>query len=103
MMPAIHPRMSSAPTAEAPAFTGRSRFPVPVAAATSTVVVASTVVGAALTHVVQVPGDGGLAAILWNLLVWAVPGAIAGAFIGTALQGRVPARAAQAFFAGLSR
>jgi uncharacterized membrane protein YfcA len=84
-----------------PALTGRSRFPVPVAAATSTVVVASTVVGAALTHLVQMTRDGGLAAIPWNLLVWAVPGAIVGAFIGTALQGRVPARAAQAFFAGL--
>jgi uncharacterized membrane protein YfcA len=42
-----------------------------------------------------------LAAIPWNLLVWAVPGAIIGAVIGTALQGRIPARAAQAFFAGL--
>jgi hypothetical protein len=84
-----------------PALTGRSRFPVPVAAATSTVVVASTVVGAAVTHLVRLARDGGLAAIPWNLLVWAVPGAIIGAVIGTALQGRIPARAAQAFFAGL--
>lgn len=34
-------------------------------------------------------------------LVWAVPGAVIGAVVGTHLQGRVPDRAAQLFFAGL--
>lgn len=73
-------------------------YPVPVAAATSTVVVASTVVAAAATHLVELIAKGGLDAVPWNLLAWAVPGAVVGAFIGTHLQGRVPERAARRFF-----
>jgi uncharacterized protein len=84
-----------------PGLVQRSRFPVAVAAATSTVIVAGTVAGAATTHLVQLAMEGGLDAIPWNLLVWAVPGAIIGAFIGTRLQGRVSERAARLFFAGL--
>jgi uncharacterized membrane protein YfcA len=84
-----------------PGLIRRSRYPVPVAAATSTVVVAGTVVGAALTHMVQLAIEGGLTAIPWNLIVWAVPGAITGAFIGTALQGRISARAIRLFFGAL--
>jgi uncharacterized protein len=72
-----------------PPLVRRSRFPVPVAAATSTLIVAGTVVGAAATHLVQLVAAGGLAAIPWNLLVWAVPGAVTGAMLGTRLQGRV--------------
>jgi uncharacterized membrane protein YfcA len=84
-----------------PALVRRSRFPLPVAAATSTVVVGATVAGAAVTHVIQLLREGGLTAVPWNLLVWAVPGAVVGAVVGTHLQGRVPDRAAQLFFAGL--
>jgi uncharacterized membrane protein YfcA len=84
-----------------PALVQRLRFPVPVAAATSTVVVAGTVAGAATTHLVQLVMEGGLSAIPWNLLVWAVPGSIIGAFMGTRLQGRVSERVARLFFAGL--
>lgn len=62
----------------------RSCFPVPVAAATSTVVM-----------------RGGIAAIPWNLIVWAVPGAVMGAFIGTRLHGRVNEHAARLFFLAL--
>lgn len=79
----------------------RVGMPVPVAAATSVIVVASTVVGAAATHFVQLVSAGGLAAIPWNLIVWAVPGAITGAQIGSRLQGRVPERASNRFFAVL--
>lgn len=57
-----------------PGLVRRSRFPVEVAAATSTVIVAGTVTGAAGTHLVQLASEGGLGAIPWNLLVWAVPG-----------------------------
>ena len=46
-----------------PGLVRRSRFPLAVAAATSTVVVAGTVVGAALTHMVQLAAHGGLSAI----------------------------------------
>jgi len=84
-----------------PALVRRSRLPVPVAAATSTVVVAGTVAGAAVTHLIQLTFEGGLSAIPWNLIVWAVPGSILGAYLGTRLQGRVSERLARYFFAGL--
>jgi uncharacterized membrane protein YfcA len=84
-----------------PALVRRSRFPVAIAAATSTLVVAGTVTGAAATHLVQLVATGGLAAIPWNLLVWAVPGAVAGAMVGTRLQGRVREDTARRFFTAL--
>lgn len=84
-----------------PTLVRRSRVPVPVAAATSTLVVAITVVGAAVTHLVQLVRQGGLVAIPWNLIIWGVPGAIIGASLGTRLQGRVSERATRRFFAGL--
>ena len=77
----------------------RMRVPVPVAAATSTLVVAGTVVGAALTHVIQLTADGGISATPWNLVVWAVPGAIVGAQIGSRLQGRFAEGRTELFFA----
>lgn len=82
-----------------PGLVRRSHYPVAVAAATSTVVVAGTVVGAALTHLVQLYGEGGLTAIPWNLVVWAAPGAVVGAHLGTRLQGRVSESASRLFFA----
>lgn len=42
-----------------PGLVRRSRIPAPVAAATSTVVVAATVLGAALTHLVELAREGG--------------------------------------------
>jgi uncharacterized membrane protein YfcA len=84
-----------------PSLVRRSRFPVPVAAATSTVVVAGTVVGAASTHMVQLVLEGGFSAVPWNLIVWAVPGALLGATIGTRLQGHVDERRSKFFFTGL--
>jgi uncharacterized membrane protein YfcA len=84
-----------------PGLIRRSRFPAPVAAATSTVVVAGTVVGAALTHMTQLAADGGFTAIPWNLIVWAVPGAILGAVVGTGLQGKISSRATRWFFTAL--
>ena len=44
---------------------------------------------------------GGLSAIPWNLIVWAVPGAFIGAWFGTHLQGRISERASRIFFASL--
>ncbi len=84
-----------------PGLVRRSHFPIAVAAATSTVVVAGTVVGAALTHMVQLAADGGFSAIPWNLIVWAVPGAVLGAVLGTGLQGKVSPRVTRWFFSGL--
>jgi len=84
-----------------PGLIRRARFPIAVAAATSTVVVAGTVVGAALTHMVQLAAHGGLAAIPWTLIVWAVPGAVLGAVLGTGLQGKVSPGLTRWFFGGL--
>lgn len=84
-----------------PGLVRRSGFPLPVAAATSTVVVAAPVAGAALTHLVELGREGGFSAIPWNLLVWAVPGAVGSAYIGTFRQGRVPERATRLGLAGL--
>ena len=84
-----------------PLLVRRSRFPVPVAAATSTVIVAGTVAGAAGTHLIELVREGGLGAIPWNLIAWAAPGSVIGAFIGTRLQGKVSEKLARRFFAGL--
>ena len=84
-----------------PGLVRRSHFPLAVAAATSTVVVAGTVVGAATMHMVQLAADGGLSAIPWNLIVWSVPGSILGAVLGTGLQGKVSPRVTRWFFGGL--
>lgn len=84
-----------------PGLVRRSGYPVAVAAATSTVVVAATVVGAAGMHLVTLFQEGGLAAIPWNLLVWAIPGSILGALLGSRLQGRIDERVANRFFAAL--
>lgn len=84
-----------------PALVRRSHFPVPVAAATSTVIVASTVTGGAVTHLVQLLMEGGVRAIAWNLLVWAIPGSVIGALVGTKLEGRVSEKASRLFFSGL--
>jgi uncharacterized membrane protein YfcA len=84
-----------------PTLVRRSQFPVPVAAATSTLVVAGTVLGAALTHLVQLAREGGLNAIPWSLICWGVPGAIIGATIGTRLHGRVSERSTRLFFSSL--
>lgn len=84
-----------------PPLVRRSRSAVPVAAATSTVIVAGTVVGAAATHLIELLKEGGVGAIPWNLIVWAVPGAIIGALVGTRLQGRISERVSRMFFAAL--
>jgi len=89
------------PVATLPGLVRRSHFPIAVAAATSTVVVAGTVVGAATVHMAQLAVDGGLAAIPWNLIVWAAPGAVLGAILGTGLQGKVSPRVTRWFFSAL--
>lgn len=81
-----------------PTLVRRSRFPVPVAAATSTMVVAGTVLAASLVHLVLLVLKGGLDAIPWNLIVWGIPGAIIGASIGTRLQGKFSERSTRIFF-----
>ena len=84
-----------------PGLVRRSHLPIAVAAATSTVVVAGTVVGAALTHMVQLAAGGGFSAIPWNLILWAVAGAVLGAVLGTGLQAKVSPTITRWFFGGL--
>lgn len=84
-----------------PPLVRRSRFPVAVAGATSTVIVAGTVAGGAVTHFVEIVQEGGVSAIPWKLIVYAVPGSVLGAFAGTRLQGRVSERASRLFFSAL--
>lgn len=57
--------------------------------------------GAALTHFIELWRGEGFSAIPWNLIVWAVPGAVLGAVLGTHLQGRVSEWASRIFFATL--
>lgn len=84
-----------------PGLVRRSAFPVAVAAATSTVVVAATVLAASVAHGALLAREGGFGAIPWNLLVWAVPGAVLGALLGTRLQGRVDESLARRLFGAL--
>ena len=71
-----------------PQFAKRRGIPVPVAAATSVLVVTFVFLAASLTHVWRLAGLEG-DAIPWNLLVYTVPGVIIGAQIGPRLQGRI--------------
>jgi uncharacterized protein len=84
-----------------PSLIVRSRFPVPVAAATSIVPVAVAYFGATLTHFTQFAVNQDIGGIPWNLIVWGVPGMAAGASLGSWLQGRVNEQLAQKFFVGL--
>jgi uncharacterized membrane protein YfcA len=79
----------------------RSGFPVPIAAATSIILVAVADISAVLTHFTQFVMREGVGAIPWNLIVWGVPGMATGAFLGSHLQGRVSEHASRRFFAGL--
>lgn len=94
---AVLARHSPTTSVTMPNLVRRVGMPVPVAAATSVMVVAATVGGAA-THAVQLVLEGGVDAIPWNLIVRAVPGAITGAQIGARLHGRIPERASNRFF-----
>ncbi len=75
---------------EMPQLVKRCHVPVPVAAATSIVIVAATVLGASVAHFLRLMQEGGADAIPWSLIVYTVPGAIIGAQIGARIQGKVP-------------
>jgi hypothetical protein len=77
---------------EMPQLVKRCHVPVPVAAATSIVIVAATVLGASVAHFLRLLQEGGVDAIPWNLIVYTVPGAIIGGQIGSRVQGNVPPR-----------
>jgi uncharacterized membrane protein YfcA len=87
--------------ATSPSLIIRNGYPVPIAAATSIVLVAVTDISAVLTHFTQFIVGEGLGAIPWNLIVWGIPGMALGALLGSHFQGRVNQRLSELFFAGL--
>ncbi len=68
----------------------RHRVPLPVAAATSVLIVISTVTAASFTQVVALIAEGGIEAVPWNLVMYTIPGVIIGGQIGPRVQGKVP-------------
>ncbi len=75
-----------------PQLVKRSGMPIPVAAATSVCVVIFVAVAAAITQVGGLIIAGGLLAVPWNILVYALPAVIIGGQIGPRLQGRISQR-----------
>jgi len=67
----------------------KGKVPVPVAAATSILIVIITVIFASFTHITTLINEGGLNAVPWNLLMYSIPGVIIGGQIGPRLQGLV--------------
>ncbi len=67
----------------------RHQVPVPVAAATSVLIVNRTVTAASITQVVALIAEGGIEAVPWNLVMYTIPGVIIGGQIGPRAQGMV--------------
>ncbi len=65
---------------------------VPVAAATSVLIVIITVICASFTHIATLINQGGINAVPWNLVCYSIPGVLIGGQIGPRLQGKVPQR-----------
>lgn len=78
-----------------PQLVKQGQFPLPVAAATSVLVVIVTVMSASVTHLITLISADGIKAVPWNLVCYTVPGVIIGGQIGPRLQGKVAARAMQ--------
>lgn len=74
---------------EMPQLVKRCRIPLPVAAGTSILIVATTVLGASIAHMARLMSEGGVDAVPWNLVVYTGPGAVIGAQLGARLQGKV--------------
>lgn len=74
---------------EMPQLVKRCHMPVAVAAGTSILIVASTVLGASIAHIALLMQEGGVDAVPWNLIVYTVPGAVIGGQLGARLQGTI--------------
>jgi uncharacterized membrane protein YfcA len=75
-----------------PLLARRYRVHIPVAAATSILVVIITVMSASFTQFSKLIQEGGVNAVPWNLICYTVPAVILGGQIGPRVQGLVPAR-----------
>ena len=78
-----------------PQLIDRGKLPIPVAAATSVMVVIVTVMSASITHIITIVNAGGISAVPWNLVCYTIPGVIIGGQIGPRLQGKVAAKTMQ--------
>ena len=65
------------------------KVPVPVAAATSILIVIITVMCASFTHIATLINEGGVNAVPWHLVAYTIPGVIIGGQIGPRLQGKI--------------
>ncbi len=65
------------------------KIPIPVAAATSVLVVIVTVMSASFTHISSLISEGGFNAVPWHLVLYTAPGVVIGGQIGSRLQGRI--------------
>ena len=72
-----------------PQLAKRHRVPIPVAAATSVLVVIVTVALTSFTHIAALIKGGGVSAVPWHLVIYAVPAVIIGGQIGPRLQGKI--------------
>jgi len=62
------------------------KISIPIAAATSILVVLVTVIAASLTHVLFLVSNEGFDSIPWDLLVYTIPGVVIGGQIGAKIQ-----------------
>lgn len=79
----------------------RYRFPVPVAAATSILVVIVTVMSASFTHISTMIAEGGLDAVPWNVVCYTIPAVVIGGQIGPRLQGVIASKTMERVIAWL--
>lgn len=79
----------------------RSGYPIPIAVATSLVLVVIADFTASITHFTQFAMGEGIGEVPWNVIVWGAPGMAAGAYVGSRLQGRFSDIATKRFFAVL--
>ena len=75
-----------------PLLARRYRVHIPVAAATSILVVIITVMSASFTQFSKMIQEGGINAVPWNLICYTVPAVIIGGQIGPRLQGLIATR-----------
>jgi len=84
-----------------PRLVKEGRVPVPVAAATSVLVVIITVMSASFTHIATLISEGGVNAVPWHLVAYTIPGVIIGGQIGPRLQGKVASHTMERIIGGL--
>ncbi len=84
-----------------PQLAKRNRVPIPVAAATSVLVVIVTVALTSFTHIAALIKGGGLTAVPWHLVAYAVPAVIIGGQIGPRVQGRIAHKTMERAIGGL--